>query len=1467
MFNLLPRRLTFIIISNLLFLSYIHAQDFSNKGTDFWITYPIHIDGTNSAMGIYITSDINATGNISVADKNIPFTVTANTVTRKFLGPNGSGDAPNYNVYLTQVDGIASGAAIHVTSDTPVVVYAHIIKSARSGATLVLPSNVWGRQYVVPSYYNVGSQAGEDYGYGTITVVAADTNTIVQITPTANSRNGARTAGTPFQITIPNPGDVYQIQFQQNADISGTQVESVSSGIAGCKRIAVYSSTSWSSYGCSTASSGDNLYQELFPTGAWGKSFITAPFVNRPFDIIRIFVLDPTTVVNVTENGVTQTLTGLASNSFYQYSSGNPLQINADKVISVAQYMITQGCDTRNPSNCGSTYACPYQGDPEMVILNPIEQTINNITVFSAHQDWVPVGQSNVDQCFLNIILPTSSVSSFTINGAAPVSTFIPITGTTYSYLQEDVTARSIINPVQTLKADSSFIAIAYGYGQVESYGYNAGTNVIDLSQYLSVQNPYPSTLFNSTTCLGTTFKIANILPFQPTSITWNFGNNPYLSPDTSVTINNPVADSSFVWGGSTLYMYRIPGNYTLSALGTFPVNLTTNNPTSDGCPGIQTLNYSIKVVAPITANFVYTSTGCLSDSVHFVDSSNGNGQQLVNWVWHFGNGTTDSVENPAKLYSVAGNYLDTLRAINAIGCYADTVKTVPLSTTPIVQFNVSDTTCVNGTVTFTDLSSINVGTLVKWYWDYGNGNKDTLTTNTPRTQVYATAGNYTVSLTVESNTGCRNALQKTITINATPVVGFTLPEICLHDSYAQFTDTSTIADGTESQFTYLWNFGDPNATVANPNTSILQNPTHKYTAAAYYTVSLRVASNKGCIASITQPFTVNGAIPKAGFQLINTGTMCSNLPVQIQNTSTVDFGSITKVEIYWDYINYPNQVFIDDTPSYNKIYTNQYTNFQQPLSKNVQIHYLAYSGITCVSTKDTVITLTASPSVQFTTIPGICNNASDRQITQATETGNVPGIYTFYGTGISPTGIFSPQSVTPGTDTLKYVYTSTEGCKDSATQTIVVWPIPVAQWGVSYPTCIDNNITFTDTSVANVGKITSRYWSFGDGTSSTKTNATPFTKQYSSPQIYTVSLRVLTDSGCYSNYNTREITVHDLPDVQFTLPIVCMPVGAAQFQSTSTISDGSESLFQYLWNFGDVTNNTSTIKNPLHYYSAFQSYTVTLVVTSKDGCIDSLTQQLTTVYPPPIANFTVQPGEVCMGGTINFIDASQGTPSPIQQWNWNLSQGYTSTQKDTYRAFADSGIYKISLEVFDANGCTDTKDSSVTIDPLPSLSLPHILYVLQEGKGQINPTYYGHDLQFLWTPSYFLSSTTASNPYVIEPQFDLTYTLQLTGYGDCSVTDTIFVEVLLKPIIPNAFSPNGDGINDNWQIQYLNTYPGCVVDVFDRNGQKIFHSYGYNNPWDGTYNGSPVPIGTYYYVIDPKNGRNKMTGWVEVLR
>ncbi|WP_344757823.1 beta-propeller fold lactonase family protein [Mucilaginibacter dorajii] len=106
------------------------------------------------------------------------------------------------------------------------------------------------------------------------------------------------------------------------------------------------------------------------------------------------------------------------------------------------------------------------------------------------------------------------------------------------------------------------------------------------------------------------------------------------------------------------------------------------------------------------------------------------------------------------------------------------------------------------------------------------------------------------------------------------------------------------------------------------------------------------------------------------------------------------------------------------------------------------------------------------------------------------------------------------------------------------------------------------------------------------------------------------------------------------------------------------------------------------------------------------------------------------------------------------------------------------------------------------------------------------------------------------------------------TNYDFNYVNGTLNIEPLsVAIIVPNAFSPNGDGQNDTWNISNIQNYPGNTVDVYNRYGERLYSSIGYGTPWDGRYNGIDLPFGTYYYIINPKNGSSVISGYVTIIR
>lgn len=120
----------------------------------------------------------------------------------------------------------------------------------------------------------------------------------------------------------------------------------------------------------------------------------------------------------------------------------------------------------------------------------------------------------------------------------------------------------------------------------------------------------------------------------------------------------------------------------------------------------------------------------------------------------------------------------------------------------------------------------------------------------------------------------------------------------------------------------------------------------------------------------------------------------------------------------------------------------------------------------------------------------------------------------------------------------------------------------------------------------------------------------------------------------------------------------------------------------------------------------------------------------------------------------------------------------------------------------------------------------------------------------FEWTPSDYLGSPNSQNT-IARPEDDIIYTLTVTSARGCSDSENILLLVEKRINIPNVITPNGDGINDFWEVEYIDRFPGNRVQIFDRNHTLLFETTNYQNNWNATFNGQAVPTGVYFYKID----------------
>jgi gliding motility-associated-like protein len=1438
-----------ILILTILMGNKVCAQDFSNKGKDFWVAYGYHQTmnsggGGTQSMVLYFAAEQNT--NVRVEIPGVGYSqsyfVAANTVlTSNPIPKTGFQDAR-----LTTESLAPENKGIHVTSDKPIVAYAHIYNASVSGATILFPTLTLGKEYYSVNYTNNSNTSGANCWFY---VIAADTGTTtVEIIPSAATLNHA--AGVAFSVNL-TQGQVYNLMGQfagtSGVDLTGSIIRSISTAAGLCKRIAVFSGSGRINITCngpSSTASSDNYMSQAFPKTAWGKKYLTVPAAaGNSFNIYRVCVSDPATLVTI--NG-TATALPLQGNFYYEIPATNqPQRIEADKPILVAQYFTSQ-------NQCGNS--TPGQlGDPEVIYLSSVEQNINKVL-------WNATPNYQITQHYFNVVIPNAgtAISSFRLDGAAvlPSSFINHPQAPGYSYLSLPVNAGQHI-----IQSDSGFNAIAYGYGNAESYGYNAGTNIKDIYQFVSVNNQYATVNF-AAACKGAPFFLSMTFPYQPTQIIWQFNG---LFPDD--TINNPVYNSTTIVNGKTLFRYNLPGSYTIAAPGTYPIRVVAQNPTADGCSGVQEIDYDLQVYDLPTANFNFNTNGCVSNPVSFTDNSNANGRPVIHWHWNFGDGNTiNDVTTTNHTYSGPGSYDVKYTIITDVGCKADTVlHTVVLNDPPVALFNTAAPYCAGRTINFNDQSTVNTGAIIKWHWNFGDG-PTTIYTTGNQAHTYAATGSYTITLQVETASGCLSGIfTRTIIINPNPVVNFNLPNVCLPAGAAQFNSTSTISDGTENQFTYLWNFGDATPPAGG------QNPVHNYTATGPYNVKLLVTSGNGCADSLTRNLTTIYAEPQAAFN--SPAEVCLGAAVNFTDQSSAPGSTVT--QWLWN--------FGDATTSTSQ---NPSKTYAAPGTYTVTLSVTSATGCQTVNNIAThIITVNALPTAGFTvSLPGCAGKGVTFTNTSVANSGAV--IKWTWNFGDATNTILTTGVPFVHTYAAVNMYNATlqvetdKGCVSTAfPQSIVINQVPTAGF-IAPVVCVNDVLApFTDTSKITPGSITAWDWNFGDpnanaGNPNTSNVQNP-THHYTQPGPYTAQLISTSNSGC-KDTTIRALTVNGgiltpLFTVENTTPLCSNKI--ITIKDVSTIDAGNILKLEIFWDPADPTikttdNTPAAGKTYSHTYPEFGTpaskvYTVKYTVYSGLACSNTYTSDITMLATPQLAFSAVLP--VC--DNMPSFQLSQVQLQNNLPGSGTFSGAGVSATGLFDPQVAGAGTHNITYTYTGNNGCSNSTNQTMIVNPTPVADAGPDKFVLEGGFITLAPGMITNmPVTYTWSPGTYLNNPSIPNAQA-SPPTDFLYTLTVTSDRGCIDTDKVFVKLLKSLVIPNIFSPNGDGIHDTWVIEHLESYPGCVVQIYNRYGQMVQKFVNYTKPWDGKINGTDAPVGTYYYIIDPKSGRKPMTGFVDIIR
>lgn len=812
---------------------------------------------------------------------------------------------------------------------------------------------------------------------------------------------------------------------------------------------------------------------------------------------------------------------------------------------------------------------------------------------------------------------------------------------------------------------------------------------------------------------------------------------------------------------------------------------------------GRDTQRIEVLVHPQVQARFTPSASSvCVGTPITFTNNSYGDS---LTFIWDMGDGSpfiydtalaaaTQMPRTHTYTYTNPGTYTVSLYVQGY--CGRDTLRrTINVYPYPNVSFTVNQTeACRQGgsaSFTFTNTSTGNpAGTT--YSWSFPGGTPSSSTASSP-TVTYNAPGTYTVTLTANYN-GCISQHSQQVIVHPTPTVDFSVsPGSGCSPLSVTITNNSPNSPG----YTYIWDYGDgsPRDTSyapASPRSYTNSSTTTNQT----YTIKLIVISDKGCRDSLTRTITVRPRVI-ASFTP-SSSLICEGIAVTFNNTSQ---GANS---YSWD--------FGDGSPTSTA--TNPTHTYNAPGTYEVIL--AAVNTITgCRDTARQTIVVEPIPAPTFTAAPA--GGCMPLTVTLTNTTPFDPNYLYIWNYGImQPETTYTPSAPTytaGGTYTISLEVVTPAGCRRTHTQTINVSPKPTASFTSDPSVCERGRITFTNTSSG----ATSYLWDFGDGNTSTAANPS---HTYTNPGTYTVQLIAISGASCRDTFE-RSITVYPRPTADFAFTVECLG-------SPTTFTDNSTGAVAWEWDFGD--GNTSNLQNPTHTYATPGTRNVRLIVTSADGCRDTIIKPV-PVNATPNPNFSAT--TACLGQATSFTDLTPGTPT---SWRWDFGDGSPeATIQNPTHTYAAPGTYTVKLVVSLGSGCVDSITRSVTVHPVPTAGFTATTACARDEAVTFTNTSTGATA-YQWDFGDGSPISTALNPSHTYTTGG-TYTVQLIAINapGCRDTFTQAVTVYPKPDIDfTATSPClGSATNfTGTSTEPLITWQWDFGDGNTGNGQNVSHTY-----------------------------------------
>ncbi|MDN3656468.1 PKD domain-containing protein [Ferruginibacter paludis] len=1073
------------------------------------------------------------------------------------------------------------------------------------------------------------------------------------------------------------------------------------------------------------------------------------------------------------------------------------------------------------------------------------------------------------------------------------------------------------LTDIQSVLQAPSYTYINNGDHYISLRVTNAAGCTSTANQYVSITGPYVSITSNGTapTCGPYSLKFTTTSSDSIIQYNWNFGDGNfsteaqpshlfntggywpvtltyktktgcsgtatygtvavYLMPkanfsagSTTICGNSPVTFNAVYQGADTDYYWdfgdnNYPGyNYGSSPThqylydSTYTVTLIVAN--RGNCRDTITRTNYIKVLPPFPRITSQANT-CAGTRgmVTFTQES----KKANTWTWDFGDGITKTffADSPSvnHVYNATGSYKAVLINTNGQCTVRDSIYTkVLLKQTPLLTASATQV-CSDGNVHI-QISKLQNNPAYPSYdnhynfekLEYNDGSaftgyivRDNDSNYYWSNSFKGTLGNFSTNTTALRIILRSSSFQCPDTTNFIPLAikgskaGFEVvtDNVCFKLPIV-LKDTSNTNNKIVS---WQWNFGD-GAVETVAQGGLVR---HTYSNPGYYYVSLTVVDASGCSTttpSYSQYVTVNG--PKATFYPSTTNTYIT-LPVYFYN-NTNNYNS-NNTQYKWQ--------FGDGISSSD--YSPQHT-YQRPGQYTVQLITTNPDTGCTDTTSQVIIVSNFIPIFTFDKMYLTGAGCPPVLVKMTNNSTNYTSVKWDFGDGTSADNLNYPGHIyeQPGKYIITlYVY-GPSGLTGTFKDSLL---IQLPQGGIKTNKkegCIGLTPTFTITTKNALAYV----WDYGDGTIVSNGNLTT-NHQYNHPGSF-IPLMVLTDSNGCSAFAPLADTILVHPDPVIKVipqdPRICRGQ-----QLNITASGGSF----YSWSPAIGLSNAS-IASP----AASPSVTTTYTVTVKDniGCSSSAAQKITVVQPGKLT--AGSNAAVCLGKSVQINVAG----AAFYQWinntaglsNTSISNpvasplqttSYTVTGTDEYKCFSDTAIIKIAVLA------------------LPTVSVAQVPDILLGTQIPLNSTSSSDVITWNWMPADYLSCSDCPSP-VSTPLAQKNYTLTVTNSNGCSASAEVILKLQCQEnrvFIPAAFSPNGDGKNDVFNIRGISVVKHLIV--YNRWGAPVFERHNFiaserSAGWDGTFRGEPLPVGTYAYFaqMECPSGRSfNRNGTVVLVR